>query len=62
MTGHRFAGGLPDQSAVISSAAARRVPSGRSMPNQVAVASCLWPQRKAYEPRHSSGSPRTARL
>src|SRR5688572_16333973 len=45
--GQRLGTGFPDQKDDTSSAAPRRLPSGSSIPNQVAVVSCLWPQIKA---------------
>jgi hypothetical protein len=47
MRGHGFRGGKPVQTEAIASTAANRDPSGNSIPNQVAVVSCLCPQRKA---------------
>src|ERR1035437_7946713 len=44
ITGQRYLGVLPVQSACIVSAAASLLPSGRNMPYHVAVASTLLPQ------------------
>ena len=47
ISGHRLAGGRPLHASVMASTAASLSPSGRNMPNQVAVASILKPQLKA---------------